>query len=69
MNWELFRFASIAVKMSFASRADYDDCVGEITVTDHTNTYQYYQFFHSADDRNVAMAEGMRVAAKLVEKM
>ena len=69
MTFELFRFASIAVKMSFDSDADYDDCAGEITVTDHTHTYQYFQAFYSAAARNTAMAEAMRIAAKLVEEM
>lgn len=69
MTFELFRFANLVVTMSFVTDSDYDACCGLINVTDGSCVYQYWQEFHSAKERNTAMAEALRISAKLLEEL
>lgn len=67
MTFELFRFANLVVTMSFVTDSDYDSQIGTIKVNDEGKTYIYWQDFHGVAERNTAIAEGLRAAAKEME--
>lgn len=67
MTFELFRFANLVAAMHFVTDSDYDSCIGEIKVTNESNTYLYWETFHGSEERNSRMAEALRVCANEME--